>query len=113
MAHIPVYKAFPKLHANVRADKFRSIIEDDPIKYPSIYSFIKMTSSYFDNMARNIDKPRQILKSDGCDILHSVYAPYVDVFRCDKYFRSINLDISRIFQFKMPPDVKSIPDIVS
>ncbi|MBR1206082.1 MULTISPECIES: hypothetical protein [unclassified Bradyrhizobium] len=55
---------------------------------------------------------RQMSHSDAGDLLHSLYVPYVDIFRADRSFRARIGGIAQRFQTVLAPDLRGLPELV-
>jgi hypothetical protein len=73
-----------------RRDALRAI---DEVGYerlsPSLATLAWALKKYVKDNLSNFINPRTALESDVGDMLHSVYMPYVDIFRADGYFASL------------------------
>lgn len=61
----------------------------------------------------NLLNPRNVKDSDGADLLHSIYLPYVDVFRCDKFMSTQFSAISESHRTAICSTRKQLVDVIS
>lgn len=55
---------------------------------------------------------RKIKKSDVGDIFHSVYLPYVDIFRADKFFSEVLKNSSRTYNTVVVKKISELPSAI-
>jgi hypothetical protein len=79
---------------------------------PGLTSFIELIIGNVSDSTLRIEKPRQPLKSDFGDSLHSVYAPYVDVFRADAHTSQKLRSIPFLRNVRIVPNLRNLPEMI-
>jgi hypothetical protein len=54
-------------------------------------------------------QPRQLSESDGVDAMHAMYAPYVDIFRADRYMAPHLQGLVRTWGTTVVPRIEELP----
>lgn len=62
---------------------------------PALASLVTACSAHLVMAFRPSTEPRQPRDSDGGDLIHMMYLPYVDVFRCDGYAATVAAEVVR------------------
>lgn len=76
--------------AQVDARIWKERVVDSPIgSLPALDAFLIAAREHVLNALRPSAQPRQPRDSDGGDLVHQLYMPYVDVLRCDGYTSTI------------------------
>ncbi|MFN4165714.1 MAG: hypothetical protein ACK4GK_14145 [Ferrovibrio sp.] len=76
---------------------------------PSFDTMMEVSADYFTTSALSAPNRRNLLVSDYGDIMHMIYMPYVDLFRCDAYASSLASSCAKKYNTKIIKKLSELP----
>lgn len=96
--------------SSVKFSDFKEIIDQEKFELmPSMYAVFRYNKSY---IKIHILTDRTPKLSDSGDTFHFLYAPYVDIFRADKFTKQIAEDLKSSINFNLVEKLKELPSAI-
>lgn len=97
--------------SSIKFSDFKEIVDQGNCELmPSMKAVFLYNKSY---IKKHILTDRNPKLSDSGDTFHFLYAPYVDIFRADKFTKEIANDLKSSIKFNLVPKLQDLPTAIN